>query len=147
MKKEERGKEGSPIQSMPQPQLPLDSQVPLSGSPLPHSLLTSLCSFARQGGRGSRRRVILSTPIAESSVTIDGVTVVIDSGLRRSPVYDTQTGRSGYQQGGEGGLEGSGSLKGRPHDPVALDVCADKCGQSCSYAPFFCVGPSVWTQV
>ncbi|GFR51286.1 hypothetical protein Agub_g13646, partial [Astrephomene gubernaculifera] len=38
-----------------------------------------------------RRRVILATPIAESSVTIDGVTAVVDSGLRRAPRYDPAT--------------------------------------------------------
>eukprot|EP00192_Tetraselmis_astigmatica_P010118 CAMPEP_0117651636 /NCGR_PEP_ID=MMETSP0804-20121206/2199_1 /TAXON_ID=1074897 /ORGANISM="Tetraselmis astigmatica, Strain CCMP880" /LENGTH=959 /DNA_ID=CAMNT_0005457629 /DNA_START=183 /DNA_END=3065 /DNA_ORIENTATION=- len=39
-----------------------------------------------------RRRVILATPIAESSLTIDGVRVVVDSGRRRSPCYNTVTG-------------------------------------------------------
>ncbi|GLI61368.1 hypothetical protein VaNZ11_003732 [Volvox africanus] len=43
------------------------------------------------GGPNRRRRVILSSPIAESSVTIDGVTAVVDSGLRRAPRYDTAT--------------------------------------------------------
>lgn len=42
-------------------------------------------------GTGGPRRVILSTPIAESSVTIDGVTAVVDSGLRRVPYYDAST--------------------------------------------------------
>lgn len=39
-----------------------------------------------------QRRVILSTNVAETSLTIDGVTVVIDSGLARSLRYDENTG-------------------------------------------------------
>ncbi|KAK9812634.1 hypothetical protein WJX72_000985 [[Myrmecia] bisecta] len=39
-----------------------------------------------------RRRVVLSTPIAESSLTIDGVRVVVDSGYARSPRFETRTG-------------------------------------------------------
>lgn len=39
-----------------------------------------------------RRRVIVSSPIAEASLTIDGVTCVVDSGLQRQPKYDINTG-------------------------------------------------------
>lgn len=38
------------------------------------------------------RKIVVSTPVAETSVTIEGVRVVIDSGLCRRPVVDTQTG-------------------------------------------------------
>ena len=43
-------------------------------------------------GDSARRRVIVSSPIAEASLTIDGVTCVIDSGLQRQPKYDVNTG-------------------------------------------------------
>src|SRR5262249_50748410 len=39
-----------------------------------------------------RRRVILSTNVAESSITIEGVTAVIDSGLARVPSDSPWTG-------------------------------------------------------
>lgn len=40
----------------------------------------------------SRRKVILSTNIAETSLTIDGVRTVIDCGLARVPGYDARRG-------------------------------------------------------
>jgi ATP-dependent helicase HrpB len=39
-----------------------------------------------------RRRVVLATDIAESSLTVEGVRIVIDSGLVRSPRFDPATG-------------------------------------------------------
>lgn len=39
-----------------------------------------------------RRKIIVSSPIAEASLTIEGVTCVIDSGLQRQPRYDSTTG-------------------------------------------------------
>ncbi|SES18094.1 ATP-dependent helicase HrpB [Vreelandella subterranea] len=40
----------------------------------------------------SRPRVIVSTAIAESSVTVDGVNVVIDAGLERVPLFQPRLG-------------------------------------------------------
>jgi ATP-dependent helicase HrpB len=43
---------------------------------------------------GGRRRVVLATSIAETSLTIEGVTTVIDSGWSRSPRFDPDRGLS-----------------------------------------------------
>jgi ATP-dependent helicase HrpB len=47
----------------------------------------------RPDGRG-RRKVVLATNIAETSLTIDGVRIVVDSGLERRPRFDPATGMS-----------------------------------------------------
>jgi len=39
-----------------------------------------------------RRKIVLATDIAETSLTIDGVSIVIDSGLARKPRFDPRTG-------------------------------------------------------
>lgn len=47
-----------------------------------------------QPAAGGGRRVVLATNVAESSVTLPGVRVVIDSGLAREPRYDPNSGFS-----------------------------------------------------
>ncbi len=42
--------------------------------------------------RPGERKVVLSTDIAETSLTIEGVRLVLDSGLRRRPCFDARTG-------------------------------------------------------
>ncbi|CAL1161462.1 unnamed protein product, partial [Cladocopium goreaui] len=39
-----------------------------------------------------RRRVILATNVAEASITVQGVTSVVDSGLRKRSVFDPAAG-------------------------------------------------------
>jgi len=46
-----------------------------------------------QGGR----KVVLATSIAETSLTIEGIKIVVDSGFRRSSTFDPRTGLSGLQ--------------------------------------------------
>ncbi len=43
---------------------------------------------------GTRRRVVLATNVAESSVTLPGVRAVIDTGLAREPRFDAASGMS-----------------------------------------------------
>lgn len=44
-----------------------------------------------------RRKVVLATAIAETSITIDGVRVVVDSGLSRLPKYEPASGLTRLQ--------------------------------------------------
>jgi ATP-dependent helicase HrpB len=44
-----------------------------------------------------RRKIILATSIAETSLTIEGVRVVVDSGFTRAPRFDPGTGMSALQ--------------------------------------------------
>lgn len=39
-----------------------------------------------------RRKVVLSTDVAETSLTVEGVTTVVDAGLVRTPRFDARTG-------------------------------------------------------
>ncbi|MEO8604465.1 MAG: helicase-related protein, partial [bacterium] len=59
--------------------LPLHGDLPLQAQ---HRVLQ----------RGARRRVVLATNVAETSLTVEGVTAVIDSGLARIAEYDARRG-------------------------------------------------------
>ena len=43
------------------------------------------------------RKIVIATPIAETSITIEGVRVVVDAGLCRQVVFDARTGLSHLQ--------------------------------------------------
>lgn len=60
--------------------------------PLHGELPVEQQSRVLQAGADGRRRVVLATNVAESSVTLPGVRVVIDSGLAREPRYDPNSG-------------------------------------------------------
>ncbi|MDQ5908459.1 MAG: ATP-dependent helicase HrpB, partial [Pseudomonadota bacterium] len=47
---------------------------------------------AIQPDLAGRRKVVLATPIAETSLTIEGVSVVVDSGWTRMPRFDPRSG-------------------------------------------------------
>lgn len=61
-----------------------------------HKLHGSLDPAAQRAAlrpsRDERRKVILASSIAETSLTIDGVRIVVDSGLARRPRYDRSAG-------------------------------------------------------
>ncbi|MFD7435240.1 ATP-dependent helicase HrpB [Streptomyces sp. NPDC059861] len=70
---------------------------------------------------GARRRVVLATAVAESSLTVPGVRVVVDSGLAREPRVDHARGlsalttvrasqASGRQRAGRAGREAPGAV-------------------------------------
>lgn len=50
--------------------------------------------LALQAPAPGRRKVVLATAIAETSLTLEGVRVVVDCGLARRPSYDPATGLS-----------------------------------------------------
>ncbi len=69
---------------------PADTTV----APLYGALAKAEQDKAIQPAPQGRRKVVLATNIAETSLTIQGVRVVIDSGLARKPRYDPNSGMS-----------------------------------------------------
>ncbi|WP_019996019.1 ATP-dependent helicase HrpB [Aureimonas ureilytica] len=63
-------------------------------APLFGALEAGAQDLAIRPAPAGRRKVVLATTIAETSITIDGVTVVIDSGLKRQPLFEPATGLS-----------------------------------------------------
>ncbi len=63
--------------------------------PLYGGLSVSRQEQAITAPEAGQRKLVLATSIAESSLTIDGVRVVIDTGLSRVPRFNPRTGMSG----------------------------------------------------
>ena len=75
---------------------------------------------------GPRRRIVLSSAIAETSVTIDGVRVVIDGGYSREPRFDARSGLSHLT-----------TVR------VSKDAAEQRCGRAGRTAPGVCM--RLWT--
>ncbi len=78
------------VQAALEPVLPGDTDV----LPLHGELPVEQQSRVLQPDPDGRRRVVLATNVAESSVTLPGVRVVVDAGLAREPRYDPNSGFS-----------------------------------------------------
>lgn len=68
--------------------LPADTLV----TPLYGNLTQKEQDAAIRPAPAGTRKIVLATSIAETSITIDGVRIVIDSGLQRLPVFEASTG-------------------------------------------------------
>lgn len=73
-------------------QLPAFRVHPLYGA-LPHGKQFAAIMPDREG----RRKVVLATSIAETSLTIEGIKVVVDTGFGRTSRFDTNSGLSRLQ--------------------------------------------------
>ena len=69
--------------------LPEDVIVPLFGQLSPSEQNRAILSHP-----SGRRKIVLSTDIAETSITIEGVKVVVDSGFAKSSKFDPRSGLS-----------------------------------------------------
>ena len=61
-------------------------------TPLYGNLPFAMQKRAIQPAPAGRRKIVLATSIAETSLTIEGIRVVVDSGLRRIPRFDVGSG-------------------------------------------------------
>ena len=77
--------------------------------------------------KDGERKVVLATPIAETSLTIEGVRVVIDSGLCRTLAFDQRTGLSHLET-----------------VPISMDMARQRTGRAGRLAPGVCY--RLWTK-
>jgi ATP-dependent helicase HrpB len=68
----------------------LDKDIDIA--PLYGALEMAAQNLAVKPAAPGRRKIVLATSIAETSLTIEGVRIVIDSGLARVPVYEPDVG-------------------------------------------------------
>ncbi len=76
--------------------------------------------------RAGERKVVLATPIAETSLTVEGVRVVVDSGLCRKMVFDARSGLNHLE-----------TVR------ISLDMATQRTGRAGRVAPGVCY--RLWT--
>jgi len=83
-----------------------------------------------------RRRVVLATDIAETSLTVDGVRVVVDSGQVRTPHHDPRTGLTRLRTGAcsKASTDQRTGRAGRVEPGVAYRVWSE--GEQATRSPF-----------
>ena len=72
--------------------LPQALVLPLHGQVEPAGQRAAIRRDPAKNGQAGRRRIVLATAIAETSLTLDGVSVVIDAGLSRRAEFDVAAG-------------------------------------------------------
>ena len=105
-------------------------------TPLFGNLPQSAQDAAIRPAPAGKRKVVLATSIAETSITIDGVRIVIDSGLQRLPVYEAATGitRLETQRVSRASAEQRAGRAGRTAPGIAIRLW--HVGQTASLAAF-----------
>ena len=98
------------------------SVLPLYGNLSPADQRRAIMPVAK-----GERKIVLATPIAETSLTIEGVRVVIDSGLCKTLVFDQRTGLSHLET-----------------VPVSMDMATQRMGRAGRLAPGVCY--RLWTK-
>ena len=90
---------GALVSSAPTTSQPITTTTPhhLTIHPLYGNLSPENQRRAIAPSAPGKRKIVIATPIAETSITIEGVRVVIDSGLCRQVVFDARTGLSHLQ--------------------------------------------------
>ncbi len=83
-----------------------------------------------------RRKVVLATSIAETSLTIEGIRIVVDSGFRRVPVYEPATGLTtlATTRVSRAGADQRRGRAGRTSPGVCIRLWNE--GQTAALAPF-----------
>ncbi|MBU1306768.1 MAG: ATP-dependent helicase HrpB, partial [Alphaproteobacteria bacterium] len=114
------------------PRVPANTDI----APLYGQLTPAEQDRAIRPAEPGRRKIVLATSIAETSLTIDGVRIVVDSGFRRVPVYEADTGLTTLQtrRVSRAGADQRRGRAGRTAPGVCIRLWNE--GQTSALAPF-----------
>lgn len=104
-----------------------DKLAPTGVYPLYGNLSPEQQRRAVAPSREGERKIVLATPVAETSITIDGVRIVVDSGYCRQLVHDPRSGLSHLQ-----------TVR------ISLDMAVQRMGRAGRVAPGVCY--RLWTK-